>query len=194
MPWEKEFDVDEALDRATEVFWAKGYEASSISNLVDAMQINKGSLYNAFGSKKALFERVLLKYDTEKRKASLRQLEAMDDPIRAIGTLFDALIAESNADTEKKGCLLVNTALDLPNHTDDVRTIVTSALSEFEQFFERLIKEAQKRGEASKSLNAGTVAKSLLAQVVGLRVLARGAFDKASLQAIRSQALAQIVA
>ncbi len=62
MPWEKTFDIDEATDKAIEVFWKKGYEATSMSDLTQAMQINKGSLYNAFGSKKALFDRALARY------------------------------------------------------------------------------------------------------------------------------------
>ena len=194
MPWEKEFDVDEAVDRAMKVFWAKGYEATSISDLTTAMGINKGSLYNAFGNKMSLFTRALLKYDTENRRASLKQLDAMDDPIEAVRTLFDSLVAESVADVERKGCLLVNTALDLPNHTEDIREMVTSALQEFEQFFVRVVERAQVRGQAPAHLDPNEVAKSLLTQVVGLRVLARGAFDAESLGAIGSQALEKIAA
>jgi len=192
MPWVKDFDVDEAVDRAKQVFWAKGYEATSIANLVDAMKINKGSLYNAFGSKKALFVRALLKYDRENRQATLRQLEAMDDPIRAIETLFDGFIDESLADAEHKGCLLVNTALELPNQSKDIQDLVVAAMADLEGFFKRMITLAQTRGEVSSDLDANQVAKSLLSQVVGLRVLSRGVADATSLNAIRTQALRQI--
>lgn len=194
MPWVKDFDVDEAVDRAIEVFWAKGYEATSVADLADAMRINKGSLYNAFGSKKELFTRALLKYDRENRQASLKQLETMDDPVAAIRTLFDGMIAESQSDSEHRGCFLVNTALDLPNHTEDIQDMVTSALQDLEQFFARAIKRAQGLGRAPADLDRRKAAKSLVAQVVGLRVLARGAFDAKDLKAIRSQALAQISA
>ena len=189
MPWVKDFDVDGAVDDAMKVFWAKGYEATSISDLVGAMNINKGSLYNAFGSKKALFTRAFLKYDRDTRQTTLRDLEAMDDPIRALETFFDGLIAESRADPSRKGCLLVNTALELPNHDDDIRDMVMAALQDFEQFFERTVALAKARGEALSDLDAGEAAKSLLAQAFGLRVLARGAFTIASLEAIRNQAL-----
>ncbi len=194
MPWVKDFDVDAAVDRAMNVFWAKGYDSTSISDLTEAMQINKGSLYNAFGSKKALFTQALLKYDRENRQASIKQLEAMDDPVAAIRALFDSLIAQSRADTERKGCLLVNTALDLPNHTEEVQRMVTAALKDFEQFFLRTIKRAQARGQVPAGLDAREAAKSLLTQVVGLRVLARGAFDAKSLKAIGTQALAHLSA
>ena len=55
MPWEKTFDVDVAIDRATEVFWEKGFESASLADLIKATGVNKGSFYNAFGSKKKLF-------------------------------------------------------------------------------------------------------------------------------------------
>lgn len=192
MPWVKDFDVDDAVDRAMKVFWAKGYEATSISDLVKAMEINKGSLYNAFGSKKDLFTRAFLKYDVENRQATIRQLEAMDDPVRAIEVLFDGLIAESLDDAERKGCLLVNTALDLPNQPQDIRDMVTSALDGFEAFFERRIRDGQKIGRIPASIDAKEAARALLTLVVGLRVLARGTFGAAGLEAIRAQALRTI--
>ncbi len=189
MPWEKDFDVEHAVDDAMRVFWMKGYEATSISDLVKAMNINKGSLYNAFGNKKALFIKALLKYDRQNRQALLRRLEAMDDPLAAIQALFDAMIKESLGDREYKGCMLVNTAIELPHHASDVQEIVSSAMGDFEGFFARMVRRAQESGQVRDALDADTIAKSLLSQVVGLRVLSRGVFDTRSLEAIRAQAL-----
>lgn len=189
MPWEKSFDLDDAVDRATEVFWAKGYEPTSISDLVDGMGINKGSLYNAFGSKKELFKRVFQKYDHDHRQKALADLESIDDPVSAITSFFDSLIADSASDKDRKGCLLVNTALELPNHTDDVKEMVKKAFGEIESFFKRAITKGQKRGSIPKSVKAKETAKTLLSLVVGLRVLARGAFDPASLKVVKKDAL-----
>ena len=189
MPWEKSFDLDDALARATQVFWAKGYEATSMADLVAGMGINKSSLYNAFGSKKELFTRALLQYDRDNRQALLAQLEALDAPLVALTRLFDSLIAESIADTEKKGCLLVNTALELPNHTDDVQEIIGAVIDDFEAFFKRQIKLGQKRGVIPKNVKANDTPKSLLSLLFGLRVLARGDFGAAGLRAIRRDAL-----
>lgn len=194
MPRETRFDEDAALERAMRVFWAKGFEATSISDLVAAMEINKGSLYNTFGSKKELFTRAFLKYDRERRRALLTRLEGMDDPLLAIERLFDALIAESEADAERRGCLLVNTALELPNHPADVQGIVAAAMDDFERFFERIIRRGQERGQIDATLNASQAATSLLTQAVGLRVLARGALTSDRWHAIRVQALENITA
>jgi TetR/AcrR family transcriptional repressor of nem operon len=189
MPWEKTFDTDNAIDRATEVFWAKGYESTSLADLLKATKINKGSFYNAFGSKKALFTQSLLKYDQEHRGDMLTQLSALQDPIVAISTFFDLLLQESLNDTECKGCFLINTALDLPNHDDDIQVIVKKGLQELEDFFEQQITLGLSMGSIPSTVQASATAKSLLAMLVGLRVLTRGVSDTDSLTTIKSQAL-----
>ena len=189
MPWEKSFDTDLALSKAMKVFWSKGYDATSMTDLTKAMQINKGSLYNAFGGKRPLFVKAILKYDLENRRKTLAQLEAQDDPMTAFGTMFDGLIKQSLSDKEKKGCLLVNTALELPSHDAETRAIVTSGLQDFEDFFRRGVEIAQKRGQVTATIDAQSAAKGLMALVVGLRVLARGVFDESGLWAIKHQAM-----
>ena len=84
MPWEKSFDEEAAIENAMRVFWEKGYEATSIANLIESTGINRGSLYNAFGGKRQLFTLSLLKYDTETRRAFIAQLEALDNPKLAL--------------------------------------------------------------------------------------------------------------
>ena len=189
MPREKKFDIDDAIDRATEVFWAKGYEATSLADLLDAIGIKKGSFYNAFGSKKQLFTKSLLKYDQEQRRKILVNLSSLNSPVDAISNLFDGLIAQSLADDKKKGCLLVNTALDLPNHDADTEVIVQQSMAELETFFVDQIKLGIQQGSINSSLNVETSAKGLLTLVTGLRVLARGVFDEKGLKSIKSQAL-----
>jgi len=189
MPWEKSFDLDNALDRAIKIFWAKGYEGTSMADLVDEMGINKGSLYNAFGSKQELFTKALLKYDRDNRQKKLEQLEALDDPVKAITKFFDGLIEESSADKEKKGCLLFNTALELPNQTHEVHEAVGFAINDLEAFFIRQIKSGQKRGDLAKSLKPNPTAKSLIALLVGFRVLSRGAYTVKELKTVKDSAL-----
>lgn len=189
MPWEKTFEIDDAVDRATQLFWAKGYRATSLSDLLKAIGINKGSFYNAFGNKKKLFTRSLIKYEREQRRDTLAQLELLNDPVLAIHKLFDALIEQSLTDNEKKGCFLVNTALDLPNHDEDIKQAVKKGLKDTESFFERQVKLGISTGAIPKRVNPEITATGLLTLLVGLRVLARGVFDRANLDAIKKQAI-----
>lgn len=192
MPWEKTFDLDDAVNRATEVFWAKGYEATSLADLLKAIGINKGSFYNAFGSKKKLFVQSLLKYELEQRHDVLAELESLKDPVLAINKLFDALIEQSLADNDKKGCFIVNTALDLPNHDSDIEKVVKKGLKDTESFFEQQITLGVQAGTIPRYVDPEVGAKGLLTLLVGLRVLARGVFDQSSLAAIKTQAMGLI--
>lgn len=192
MPWEKSFDTDEALDRAIGVFWAKGYEVTSMSDLIEATGINKGSLYNAFGSKKALFVQAFIQYDREQRQAALRSLSKKDDPVVAIETLFDDLVEQSVQDEDKKGCLLVNTAVNLPHHDAEIEVAVKNGLTDYEIFFKDQLTLAKSRDEVRGSLDVNRTAKGLLTLVVGLRVLARGVFGRSDLEIVRDHAHALI--
>ena len=189
MPWEKTFDIDEAIDRAMDVFMAKGYQATSLSDLMNTIGIQKGSFYNAFGSKRKLFSQCLLKYDREQHRATLTELENLGDPIAAISSLFDKLIEQSLADKDRKGCLLINTALDLPNQDTDTVNAVKKSLAVIETFFKNQIELGHELGSIPKNRDSKTTAKGLTALVAGLRLLSRGVYSHGDLKAIKLQAL-----
>lgn len=189
MPWEKSFDEDEVVEKAMEVFWQKGFEPASMADLITGMGITRGSLYNAFGGKEQLFVKALLKYDRDHSRALMAEMAALDDPLRAIAALFDAIVAEAVADAGKKGCLLVNTASEFTVHGEQINGIVRNALSDFEAFFLERIAAAQARKQIPASLDAGATAKGLMAMLVAIRVTSRGMFDEASLKTIADQAL-----
>lgn len=189
MPWEKTFDIDEATDKATEVFWKKGYDATSMADLINAMKINKGSLYNAFGSKKELFDRALARYDQQNRAAKLAELREWDDPVAAIQALFDGLIEEAQGANCNLGCFVINTAQDLPNQPPEVADVVRKSLADIESFFREMIEKGQEKGQVPTSVAAPSTAQALLSMLVGLRLLARGAAGTDALHSIRDGAM-----
>ena len=188
MPWEKSFDPAEAIERAMQVFWAKGYAETSISDLTAATGIQRGSLYNAFAGKRQLFVKALLKYDLEHRRAKMARLEAELEPRAAIRAFFDGLAKETADDPACRGCLLVNTALELPSHDAEVEHIVRDGMRDIEGFFARLIARGQARGDVPAATDADTTAQLLVGLIVGLRVLARGAWTPERLRQIADQA------
>lgn len=189
MPWEKSFNEQEAIRNAMLVFWEKGYEATSIANLLESTGINRGSFYNAFGGKRQLFTLALEKYDGETRKPLLAELESLDNPTLAFKTLFNLLIQQAQDDTERKGCFLVNTSLEFKFHDLNVQNIVTKGFKEFEAFFRRGIEVSQARGEMPQTLNSSATAKTLFSLIVGIRILGRGVYDKSALKDITVQAM-----
>ena len=187
MPWEKSFDEEAAVEKAMQVFWEKGFEPASIADLIEGTGVNRGSLYNAFGGKKQLFLKALLKYERDNHRAALSQLEAMDNPKKAITQLFDAIVAETTNDEHHKGCFLINTASEIATHDEEVLSIVTNSLREIEAFFRRCVEVGQARGDIPKEIDPEATAKTLLALIVAIRVLGRGAFNESALQTIADQ-------
>ncbi|MCB1825231.1 MAG: TetR/AcrR family transcriptional regulator [Candidatus Competibacteraceae bacterium] len=187
MPWEKSFDEESALEKAMQVFWEKGFESASIADLLAGMGLNRGSLYNAFGGKQPLFVKALLKYDQE-RQTLLAKLEALDNPKKAIATFFDTIVALTVADQDHKGCFLINTALEIATHDEQVNKIVRNGLREIEAFFRRGIEVGQARGDMPKKFDPEATAKALLALIVAIRVLGRGVFAEAALRTIADEA------
>ena len=188
MPWEKTFEESEVIGQVMQVFWEKGYSATSISDITEATGIKRGSLYNAFDGKRELFFRALLKYDNEERKRLLRELESVDDPRDAIETFFNGLVKASLNDPDKKGCLLVNTSLDYSIHDEEVQKVVSDSFKEIANFFEKSLKRGQELGRIPCSIEPRSTAKALVALIVGIRVMGRGIYGKAALEQIANQA------
>jgi TetR/AcrR family transcriptional repressor of nem operon len=192
MPWEKRFDIDGTLDKAMRLFWTRGYEATSVRALVDAMGINRGSLYDTFGGKRELFLATLRRYDEHNRRARLRTVERDHSPKGAIEALFAGWIDIVREDPERSGCFLTNTALELAVHDREVGNLVARSQQETEAFFLRVIETGQTAGEIPLSMDAPRTARTLLAALIGLLVLARSRPDAGVLQSIADGALAML--
>jgi len=186
----KAFDHDDVLDKATQVFWLKGYEATSVQDLVDATGVNRGSLYNTFTDKAGLFGAVLGRY-TDRSPARKLVANADDGPPRAtIEAFFGDLVEIGAADPERRGCLLTNTAVELAPVDAEVADYVRGALAGIEDAFARLVERGQSIGEIGPWKDARSVARHLLAAAQGLRVMAKIGYDRAALCDIADHALA----
>jgi len=192
MPWEKQFDSDVALGKAMAAFWARGYETTSVQDLVDCMGINRGSLYAAFGDKRRLFLAALRRYDEQHRIAWVAGLAGAKTPRAAISAVFEDAIAAALGAKARDGCLLVNTALELSPHDPEVAALIAQSLTEMEGFFRAKIKAGQAQGSIPGRVDGAAAAAALLGLLLGLRVLARSRPEERLLRAIARQAEALI--
>lgn len=192
MPWEKQFDVDETLTRAMEAFWARGFDATSMQDLVRCTGVNRASLYATYGDKRALFLAALRQYDERIRKSMLARLEQRYPPREAIRRLFLAFAEQPAVDGVRRGCLLSNTALELAAHDEEVRAIVAAGQQDMEGFFRRMIEHGQADGTIRAVIDPDGAAKGLLAALLGLVVLVRSRPEPALLAAVAGQAMRQI--
>ncbi|MCP2291644.1 TetR/AcrR family transcriptional regulator [Nocardia amikacinitolerans] len=171
----KQFDPDAAVARATEVFWRKGYADTTPQDLVDALGIGKGSLYNTFGSKHALFERALEHY-RDNQSATVTGLLEQSGPVKE--RLRDALrlVAEANlTDPDRRGCLAVNTAAALGGVDAEATALVGRMFDRTEAAFQAAIEEGQRAGEIDRGRDPRATASMLLSTLVGMQVLSKTA-------------------
>lgn len=185
----KEFDEDKAIDGAVDCFWARGYEATSVRDLAEHMGIGGASLYNAYGGKRALFVTALERYANRSSRERIARLEATLRPKQAIEAFLAEIVDRSLKDRERKGCLLVNSALDVALHDAEIGKVVAGYLEEIRTFFQRNIEAGRRAGQVPHDIDAAGVSAHLLGVLLGIRVLARTRPERALLESVVRPAL-----
>ncbi len=185
----REFDEGEALDAAMDCFWRDGYEGTSVRDLAARMGITGASLYNAFGDKRSLFREVLQRYAERSTRERIARLESSLPPKQAVRAFLGEIV-ERSVDGDQRGCLLVNTALEVAPHDPELRATVASRLGEIEAFFRRTISAEQADGSVPSGRDPADLARLLLGVTLGLRVLARSNPQRELLEGVVRPALA----
>jgi TetR/AcrR family transcriptional repressor of nem operon len=186
----REFDEVTALEAAIECFWHRGYEATSVRDLADKMGISAPSLYNAYGDKHALFVQALERYLDYSTRARIKRLEDSLPPKQAIRRFLEEIIERSVNDRERRGCFLINSALEVAPHDRKLGALIADRLAEIEAFFYRSIKAAQAEGAVPQDRVAKDLARLLLGVLLGIRVLARSKPERALLEGVARPAFA----
>ena len=169
----REFDEQQALGAALERFWEKGFEATSLADLTECMGLQKGSLYGAFGDKRQLYLSALARYQDEALGTIARALAAEGSPREALRAFFAEAVARSASRDGPRGCLCVNTAVELAPHDDEIARGLRKHGERVEALFQQLIERGQARGEFTTRLEARAAARFLGGLLYGLGVLAK---------------------
>ncbi len=181
----KQFDPDKILDQAMRLFWQKGYEATSIQDLVETLGINRYSLYDSFGDKRGLFLRSLERYTEQVFARSLTELEGSELGIEAIEHYFANLCQWADSNLNKRGCLLVNTAVEQASHDRATNTYIKRQCERVEHAFFAALTRAEERGQLRAQLDLTDRARCLALVVQGCLV---------NMKALRSDLWAQSAA
>ncbi len=176
------------MEAAVQCFWSRGYEATSVRDLVASTGITSASLYNAFGDKRTLYQRALDHYVEESIAGRIRRCEELP-PRQAISAFFAEILKRSLGDPQHKGCMLVNAALDVAPHDPDFQRLVAGVLIRIEAFFLGCIEAGQADGTITRSLPAASLAQHLLGVLMGVRVLARVRPERTLLEGVVAPAL-----
>src|SRR5207248_4615008 len=167
------FDIDQALDRAVEVFWRKGYEGTSLSDLTKAMDINRPSLYAAFGDKEALFSKVIDRYTNGAAGFTLQALQAATAREVAEQLLLGAA-EKMCGGGHPAGCLLVQGALAAGNESASVRRELASRRDQARAAVHQRLRRAKKEGDLPSDADPAALARYLITVLNGMAVQGAG--------------------
>ncbi|HMR32387.1 MAG TPA: TetR family transcriptional regulator C-terminal domain-containing protein [Geminicoccaceae bacterium] len=171
------FEEEAVLERALGQFWKGGYDGTTIGDLEAATGLGRGSLYGAFGDKRRLFLRALEHYLDQ---ASAERLQRLADPAAGRGELvafFRDAARGCSADPSRKGCLVTNCAVEMAAEDVEVAARVGRHLDRFERAIERVVRQAQARGEIAADRDPTRLARLLVVCLQGMQVLARARPD-----------------
>jgi AcrR family transcriptional regulator len=184
----KAFDRDTAVQQAMTVFWEQGYEATSTDDLLRAMGIGRQSMYDTFGDKHRLYLEALQRYQADYGAALVERLQATRSPLSA---LRDVLLAIANETPRERarGCLAVNATTELAQADPEVASLVWAGGMLCEAALERVVRDAQRKGELNQSLDVRTAGRFLYATMNGLRVSAKAGATPRALRDVAEFAL-----
>jgi TetR/AcrR family transcriptional repressor of nem operon len=184
----KEFDETKVLIKAMVLFWRNGYEKTSMQDLVDCMNIHRRSIYDTFGDKKTLFLRTLQLFEEITEKRIEQKVKTIHSVKLALRELFEMTILSD--DGRPPGCLLVNTAVELTLHDQEIANRVSKGFDKTETFIYKLLLQGQMSGELSDQLDLVRITQFIHNSFIGIRVLSKTTNDKEKLQNIIDSTLA----
>ncbi|MCX5380575.1 TetR/AcrR family transcriptional regulator [Streptomyces sp. NBC_00091] len=187
----KEFDPDAALQSALELFWRRGYEATSVADLVEHLGIGRASIYATFGSKHELYLKALDRYAETHHPLLLSELSAPGPALPAVRAVLRRFAAEAASPGERRtGCFLTNTAAELAPHDPAAARRVEVSWDRFETLLHSALVRAQGQGELAADRDPRALARMLLVLLQGIRVVGKASDDPARVRDAAEQALA----
>jgi TetR/AcrR family transcriptional regulator, transcriptional repressor for nem operon len=184
----KEFDEAKVLQKAMVLFWQNGYEKTSMQDLVDHMNIHRRSIYDTFGDKQTLFLSALQLFEETTQKRIEQQIKPIPSAKLAIRGLFEMAVLP--VEGKPPGCFIVNTAVELTLHNQEIADRISKSFTKTELFIYELLVQGQISGEISDQLDLEKLAESIHNSFIGIRVLAKTTKDQEKLQNIIDTTLA----
>ncbi|EJQ54426.1 TetR/AcrR family transcriptional regulator [Bacillus cereus group sp. Sample62] len=167
----REFDEDQVLDAAMQLFWEKGYEATSLSDLTSRMGIQRPSIYSTFGDKKELFEAALRRYTMSRASDIRNRLQSHSSVKEAFSIFFADVVNEEYAGDLSKGCFCINTMVELAPHDERFEILTREHQMYLAVIFQETIERGIQSGELEVNTDAKSLAQALIVALIGLTVM-----------------------
>lgn len=168
-----EFIREDVVDAAMHLFWTRGYESSSVQQLLDVMHINRGSMYAAFGDKRSLFVEALEKYVGDGLQFTRECLVESHDPLQGLRKLLASALLDQTDDELRKGCLLINTVIEQAHIDGELATAAARHMQQFQCGLQYCLERAQQQGQIPASVDPAQKAQFVRMGYMGMRVMQR---------------------
>ena len=177
------YDRDAALDAAMNLFWAKGYNATSLKDLEEALQMRPGSIYAAFRNKETLFKAALDRYAVRMAEDLRTLVDNAPSPLTALQAHLRGMAQLDPCDRPSTACMLVKTLLEVPRGTE-LRDVVTAHLDQVERMLSQALHRAKALGELPPDCDPERVARRIQTYIFGLKIQAQRETDAGRMQAL----------
>jgi TetR/AcrR family transcriptional regulator, transcriptional repressor for nem operon len=185
----REFDVDVAVADAMQVFWEKGYQATSLPDLLEGTKLTRGSLYKAFEDKRTLFFRALDQYALKGQQETAAILSSPGPVKKALRQALLRIAHRSVGAAGRRGCLMLATATELAGHDAEIRNRLGKMFDRRQALYAAAIRRGQESGEIATQQDSSLLASFLLNQVEGMRVMGKVDRNPADIEATVDLAL-----
>ncbi|HFD78798.1 MAG TPA: TetR/AcrR family transcriptional regulator [Gammaproteobacteria bacterium] len=185
----KTFDEREALDAAMHEFWLRGYEGTSLQDLETAMGLTRTSIYNAFGNKRELFNRVLEHYQQTVMAALLAELDSGAGLKTGVERMLNRMIDLHFSEETPGGCLVVLSVLEREQHDATSTRALEQTMAAMQKGLQQRIAKAQQTGEIDAGQDARALALSIVNTMAGMMVLGKAGFSKTALRQVARNAV-----
>jgi TetR/AcrR family transcriptional repressor of nem operon len=185
----REFETTEALGKAMDVFWSKGYEATTLCDLLDAMDLSKSSFYGTFGSKHEVFLDSIEHYK-KTMTSQITGVASLEQPARKlIESLFDRAVSRITEEGGQRGCFLNNCSVEVALHDPQAAKLIDGGIGLVEDTFFALVERGQREGDIASDKEARALARFLTSSLNGLMVIAKTNPDPEGLADIARQSM-----
>ena len=184
MPREAIFNKEKVVESAKNVFWLKGYNATSMQDLVDATGLNRSSIYNTFGNKMNLFQETLNLYQKEGSGFFEVLIHSNLNGLKSISTVFERTLELMINDQERKGCMFINCHTEMGNQNIQLNNITSKNQELLVSHFSTMVKKGQKDGSISLKQNSDELAIYLASSFQGFRITGMNTTNQKSLVSI----------
>ncbi len=174
----KDFDEKEVLTKAIQLFWHKGYNGTSMQDLVEALGISRSSLYDTYTDKHTLFVKALESYQHTGATRIQQLIDQTDSAKETVKKLLELATSDLISDKQQKGCFMVNAEVEVAPHDQEVNNVVCKNDQQMEDAFYQVIRKGQNSGEIKNMRDARALARFIFNAVKGMRVTAKSTPDQ----------------